>query len=127
MDIFKLSVLSIIVCLLSVTLKQYKPEFSILLSISFGLVALAFVAPYLVEIIREFNSLGNKYAESDYIGFVLKITGIAFLARFTTEICRDCGEAATAAKVELAAKIMILVNALPLILKFISSLEGIVR
>lgn len=127
MDIFKLSIISIVVCLLSVTLKQYKPEFSVLISIAFGVIVLSYIAPYLIGIIKEFSSLGIKYVQNDYIGYVLKITGITFLARFTSEICRDCGENSSATKVELAAKIMILLNVLPLILTFISSLEGIMR
>jgi stage III sporulation protein AD len=127
MDIFKLSVISLVVCLLSVTLKQYKPEFAVLLSVCFGIIALSYLAPYLIEIIKGFEGVGGRYMEKGLMNFVLKITCIAFFARFTSEICRDFGEGSAASKIELAAKVLILANTLPLINSFISSLEGIMR
>jgi stage III sporulation protein AD len=44
---------------------------------------------------------------------LIKIIGIAYLAQFAGEICKDAGESAMAAKVERGGRIMILAAALP--------------
>ena len=46
---------------------------------------------------------------------VLKITGIAYIAEFGAEICRDAGEGAIAAKIEMAGKVIIIALAVPII------------
>ena len=50
-----------------------------------------------------------------YLNTLLKIMGIAYLAEFGSQICRDAGEGVIAGKVEFAGKLLILVMALPLL------------
>ena len=50
-----------------------------------------------------------------YFTAVLKITGIAYITEFGAEICRDAGEGAIAAKVEMAGKVIIVALAIPVI------------
>ena len=50
-----------------------------------------------------------------YFTAVLKITGIAYITEFGAEICRDAGEGAIAAKIEMAGKVIIVVLAIPVI------------
>jgi stage III sporulation protein AD len=46
---------------------------------------------------------------------VLKITGIAYIAEFGAEVCKDAGEGSIASKIELAGKVTIIVLAVPII------------
>jgi stage III sporulation protein AD len=48
-----------------------------------------------------------------FLQTVLKVVGVAYLASFTAQICRDAGESAIAGKVELVGKVAILILALP--------------
>ena len=50
-----------------------------------------------------------------YFSAVLKITGIAYIAEFGAEICKDAGEGAIASKIELAGKVIIVMLAAPII------------
>ena len=55
---------------------------------------------------------------------VLKAIGIAYIAEFGSQLCRDAGEGAIASKLETAGKVLILVLAIPLI---VAVLETIVK
>ena len=50
--------------------------------------------------------------------------GIAYIAEFGAQVCKDAGEGSIAAKIELAAKILVVVLALPII---VAILESILR
>ena len=57
-----------------------------------------------------------------YLNTVLKILGIAYLASFCSEICRDAGENSLASKVEFSGKILILVLAIPILMAVLQSI-----
>lgn len=56
---------------------------------------------------------------------MLKILGVAYLAEFASVICRDAGEQAVAQKVEFAAKVIIAVLALPILVAILESIMDI--
>jgi stage III sporulation protein AD len=57
-----------------------------------------------------------------YMGTVLKIIGIAYIAEIGAQVCRDAGEGVVAAKIEFAAKILVMVLAIPIILAILEAL-----
>jgi stage III sporulation protein AD len=59
-----------------------------------------------------------------YLTTILKIIGIAYIAEFGSQICKDAGEGSIAAKIEFAAKVLVMVLALPII---VAVLESILR
>jgi stage III sporulation protein AD len=58
-----------------------------------------------------------------FLSALLKIIGIAYIAEFGTQVCRDAGENALAFKVELAGKVMILILAVPIISTIVDTVE----
>jgi len=61
-----------------------------------------------------------------YMGTILKIIGVAYIAEFGAQICRDAGEGAVAAKIEFAAKVIVIVLALPVIVAVFDTLMKLV-
>lgn len=59
-----------------------------------------------------------------FLGILLKITGIAFLTEFAVSVCKDSGETAIASKVDLGGKVIIIAISIPIIS---SLLETIVK
>lgn len=57
---------------------------------------------------------------------VLKIVGVAYLAEFGADICRDADEKALATKIEIAAKVGVVVLAIPIIVAILESLMRLV-
>jgi len=60
-----------------------------------------------------------------FFSTMLKILGVAYLGEFAVAICQDAGEQAVARKVEFAAKMIIAVLALPIMVAILESLMEI--
>lgn len=105
-----------IALIIIIILKQYKPEFVIYVSIIAGAIILFLVMDKLTGIIGILSNLSNKAGiNSEFLGILLKITGIAFLTEFAVSICNDSGETAIANKIDLGGKIIIIAISIPII------------
>ena len=69
-----------------------------------------------------YYSSNKANVNSQFLGILLKITGIAFLTEFAVSICKDSGEAAIATKVDLAGKILIIAISIPIISSLLESI-----
>jgi stage III sporulation protein AD len=116
----------LIAAVLSIILRQYKPEIALLVSVAAGIALFLMVLGKIGVIIEVLQDL-SKRADVNmvYLGVILKIVGIAYIADFGAQVCRDAGEGALAAKIELAAKILILVLAIPIVVAVLDILMKI--
>lgn len=125
MDIIKIIGVGLISLIIIVIVRQYKPEFTVYVSLIAGVIILFFVIEKLSGIIDLLESLSNKTAvNSEFLKLLIKITGIAFLTEFAVSICNDSGESAIANKVDIGGKIIIVSMSIPIIS---SLLETILR
>ncbi|SDY48242.1 stage III sporulation protein AD [Proteiniborus ethanoligenes] len=116
MEIIQIVGIGIIATILSVILKQQKPEFSLQISIATGLMIFIFLMSKLTYVIDVLNNLAKRIdMDLLYFSTVLKVIGIAYIAEFGAQISRDAGENAIASKIELAGKILIMVLAVPIL------------
>ncbi len=106
----------IIALIIIIILKQYKPEFSVYVSIIAGIIIIFLIMDKLYGIINLLLNISNKTGTgSEFIGILLKITGIAILTEFAVSICKDSGENAIASKIDLGGKIIIISISIPII------------
>lgn len=125
MDIIKIIGIGLISLIIIIILKQYRPEFTIYVSIIAGILIIALSMDKLAGIINILTTLSNKTGiNSEYLGILLKITGIAILTEFAVSICNDAGESAIATKIDLGGKIIIISISIPII---VALLELIVK
>lgn len=123
--IIKIIGISLIALIIIILLKQYKPEFAIYISLLTGVLILLLVIDQLSQIITLLQSLATKASiNSTFLGLLIKITGIAFLAEFAVSVCKDSGESAIASKIEIGSKIIIIAISIPILS---SLLEVILR
>ena len=116
MEVIKIIGIAFIALIIVVILKQYRPEFAIYVSLLAGAIILILVIDKLTGIINLLQSIANKTnINSNYLGLLLKITGIAFLTEFAVSICKDAGEGAIASKIEIGSKIIIIAMSIPII------------
>ena len=102
--------------LIIIIIKQYRPEFTIYISIIAGVLIIVLSLDKLTGIINLLQSLANKTSiNSSFLTLLIKITGIAFLSEFAVSICKDSGEAAIASKIEIGTKIIIISMSIPII------------
>jgi len=115
--------LAVLSTILIIVIRQEKPEIAFLLSIITGLVILALIIKQVGVVIELLSRLAEK-AQIDmfYFQTIIKIIGIAYLGEFGAEITRDSGESALAGKIELTAKILIMVISIPIMLSLVETI-----
>lgn len=127
MNILGLCVAVIIAAVLSVMLKKYNPEISMLVAVGAGVVVFALVLSKISPALTQVNNLLSRAGMPvEYGGILLKSLGICFLCQFSSDACKDAGQSALASKVELAGKLMIVLIALPMIEDITQTAVGII-
>ena len=125
MDIIKIIVFGLISLIIIIIIKQYRPEFTIYVSLIAGAIILMLIMDKVSAIINLLTSLSNKTAiNNEFLILLIKITGIAFLTEFAVSICKDSGETAIANKVDMGGKVVIISMSIPIIA---SLLETVVK
>ncbi len=124
MSIVQIGVIGIIGALLALQLKQYKAEFGIYLCIAVSLVLFFGLLEHLEVIVETLESIG-QYIDFDntYMGTLLKILGITYVAEFASSICKDAGQQTIASQIEMFSKIAILVLSLPIMLALLKTIQ----
>ena len=126
MEIAQIVGLAIIVTVIGTVLKQIKPEMALQLSILAGVAIFLLIMDKIRLVVDLLQKLADQANVSSYYLFiVLKIVGVAYLAEFGCQICRDAGENALATKVEIAAKIFVIVLAIPIIVAVMESMMSL--
>ena len=116
MDVIKIIGIGLTALIIIIILKQYKPEFSVYISIITGVIILFMLMDKLSGVINLLKNITSKTGMgSSFLKILLKITGIAILTEFATSICRDSGETAIASKIDLGGKIIIISISIPII------------
>jgi stage III sporulation protein AD len=107
---------ALVAAVLTVVVRRLRPELGLLLSLAAGVVILLLVLPSLLSVFQRLRYLSAAaQVNLRYLDTVLKIVGVAYLTEFGAQICRDAGEGALAAKVELAGKVLILLLSVPIL------------
>ena len=116
MDIIKIIGIGLTALIIIIVVRQYKPEFTLYISLLAGALILLFVMQKLEGIVDLLTTLANKTAiNNEFLTLLIKITGIAFLTEFAVSICKDSGESAIANKVDIGGKVIIVSMSIPII------------
>jgi stage III sporulation protein AD len=124
-EIIQVVSFAVIAAIFILFIRQSRPEIAQLLSITVGVIVLVYLLGYLKMVIDVITQMALEARVNPlFLRTVLRVIGVAYLAEFGAQICRDAGEGSIAGKIEFAGKIIILVMAIPIL---ISVLEGIIN
>lgn len=123
MEIVKVVAFAFIALFVVLAFKDHRNDIAIHISIAAGIAIFLFMLDKITSILQLLQQLALK-ANIDfvYLNIVFKILGIAYLASFCSEICKDAGQGNLAAKVEFAGKILILVLAIPILMAVLQAI-----
>lgn len=128
MEITALIVLCIITALLALSLRGQRPEFAMLLSLGCGVFVLLNLLGQMKGILSGLERvMAGLSGQSDLTGITLKALGICIVAELGSQCCRDAGEAAIAAKVELAAKTALVLMCMPVFTQLLETAGELLR
>ena len=105
----------LVVTVLLLIVRKERPEMATPIAIAASALILTGLMKNISQILSVFESLASKAKiNSGYLKLIVKIVGIAYLAGFGAQICKDAGENSMAAKIELAGKVFILSLGVPI-------------
>lgn len=127
MDMIKILGIGMTAAMLAVLVKGYKPELAMQISLAAAALIFIMVVPYLRSTVAMFQNIAAQVGiDSRFVGIVIKIIGVAYLAQFGAELCKDAGEGAVASKIELAGKLIIMTMSMPIMYKLLGLVNDII-
>ena len=123
MEITKIIGIGIIGTILSVTVRNYRPELGIGIAAATGIAIFAQVVPQLKNVLDELSMLcENTGVNPEYFKITTKIIGIAYITQYSGELAKDAGEGAIAKKIEFAGKISVVFLMMPVVKNLLSTI-----
>ena len=124
MTIIQAAVLGITAVALAVQLKPLRQEYSVYLILAAGLV-IGFLSISRLELILDtVRAIGSQIrVKNIYLGTLLKMVGITYIAEFASGICRDAGFSALGTQVEMFGKLSILAVSAPVLQALLETLQ----
>ncbi len=114
--LLKLVVLGIIGTVFLVIIREERRDIGVILRLGIGVALLLLLLNPLSHVLSGILQVVNQVKiKGLYLGLLLKVIGIAYLATFAANIANDSGEAGIGWRIEVGAKIIILALALPLV------------
>lgn len=115
MNIAGIAGVGIIGAILSLVLKQYRPEFALPVSVLTGAFIFLAVLSGISPVVRLIEGIAERFGtELIYLGVLMKALAICYITQIAADSCKDAGESAIAGKVEIAGKIAILIISVPM-------------
>lgn len=116
MEIFKIVAIGILICVVTLILKQIKPELSVTVVIAGSVILITYALSYFSTVFKVFGTIVNKTGiDQGLFTILLKLIGVGYLVEFGASICEDTGNTSIANKIVLCGKITIFVMAMPII------------
>ena len=113
----QIGLLGIAGVLMSVQFKSGKSEYGIYISIGLSLLVFFSIVSKLKVILDVVRQIGETiHLNTAYVGMLMKMLGIAYVAEFSSGICKDAGYQTIASQIEIFSKLAILVMGMPVIL-----------
>jgi stage III sporulation protein AD len=127
-EIIQIAGFGLVVVVLLALLRPERPELAVQLGLVAGVAIFMLLVPRLFLVLELLQDLAARAGVTPaYTASLLRILGIAYIADFSGQLCRDAGEGAIASRIELAGKVLILLLALPIvrgILELVTALLG---
>jgi len=107
---------AVVAAVISVLLRQYKPEYAMVISLAGGILLLGYCLLHSISVINDLHNLLIKTGiDSNYSTAILKAIGVCFITQLAGDTCRDAGENSLASKTEMGGRVAVLLIALPLL------------
>ena len=122
-EIFRIAVLCIVGAILAVVLKKGSPEFGLLITLAVIAIIMGSIVASTKDIWELIRELASRSQVTDSLCTPLyKAIGIACVVRMGSCLCKDAGESALAAALELGGTVCTLVISAPLVRTVLSIL-----
>ena len=113
MQILRILVLCLSAAMICMTLRAAHPQIAAAVAMAAGVAALMLSGTDLGRFSQALRTL-EDYAQADLKPlYLMKVCGIAVIAEFASDVCRDAGEGALAHRIDMGVRIGVVASALP--------------
>ncbi len=123
MEIIEIALTALAAGFCALSLKKYAPETAAVMAVAAGVMIFTAVLSQFSPVAEQIRLLTS----GEYAPILLKTIGICVICQFTADACRDAGQSSLGAKVEFAAKVSVLVTALPLFGKILETAKELMQ
>ena len=124
MTMIQTAVLGITAVALAIQVKALRPEYSVYMILAAGLVIAVLGVSRLEVILETVRTIGSLIrVKQVYMGTLLKMVGITYIAEFASGICKDAGFGALGTQIEMFGKLSILSVSTPVLLALVETLQ----
>ena len=122
--IVKIGLLGITAVFLALILQKEKSEFAMLLVLAAGMILFTYILLRMQTIVSFLSDMLDYLpVDNTYLLPLLKMLGIAYIAEFSSSICKESGYSAIAGQMELFAKLSIVALSIPELMYLMDVLE----
>ncbi|MBQ3004960.1 MAG: hypothetical protein IJM97_01880 [Clostridia bacterium] len=126
MTVVKIAAIVIVAAILSLIVRQYKGEYSLVIQLSGILLVILVALSTISSLFEQITSvMTDSQIDSDFVNLIIKILGISVIIELSADICRDTGNSALASNVEFLGKIIILSMTFPMIKTLVTFISGL--
>lgn len=122
MQIERIVAFAAVAALLCVVVRQTRPDMALALTLFAGAALLATYAAGLWQVVDAMSELSARAGLSyGFVATLSKVLGVALLGEFGAQVCRDAEQSALAQRVELGARLILTLMALPMLSSILDS------
>ena len=119
----KIAAAVLVAAVLTLLLKKDQPAFAFLVSVCTAAWLLAIVVRQVQPLLDWLRTLDGSF-QGQSPAVLLQVLGIALVAQFAADLCREAGLAAAASAVDLCGRALALLQALPLLQQLLDAFAG---
>lgn len=121
----KVALLGVMAVLLALQFKNDKSEYGIYITIAGGMLIFSLGISKVESIMDTIATLKTYLSiNSTYIGLLIKMLGITYIAEFASNLCKDAGYASISNQIEMVGKLTILSMSMPIITALLETIHG---
>ena len=125
MDVVQIGVIGVAGTLLAVQFKTGKTEYGIYISVALSLLIFFFILGKVEVMIDTVRMIGSYISvDTAYMGTLVKMLGVTYIAEFSSSICKDAGYQTIAKQIEIFGKLAILVMSMPILTALLNTIQG---
>ena len=124
----KIAVLGISIIFLTMMAGSIKREYAIAVTVGATVLLALYGVSSLKSIIERIEELQESIGVGEeYLTILLKMVGIAYLTQLVVSICRDAGNGAVAAQINMVGKISLLLVSFPVLEALLKTVGEMLR
>ena len=124
MNVWLIFASGLVVATMTVIVGGLKTEYAMLMGVCGGILLLMASLPGIEKLMETVTQAAERGGiNTDYVEIVVKASGISCISTVCSAVCRDMGQTAVAAKLEMAGRIAIMLTAIPAVNALLSLIE----